>query len=60
MAADSLSDADHAYMRFVRFGELPERVRPDDLVELIETDPRRDRPEPAGSEEQSRALRAGG
>src|SRR5688500_1283045 len=33
------SDEDMAFLRHVRFGELPARVRPDDLVPLQETDP---------------------
>lgn len=33
-------------IRQQRFGQLPERVMPDDLVELVEVDPPRDVPEP--------------
>jgi hypothetical protein len=40
------SDEELAFLRHARFGELPARVSPDDRVELIEVDPRRDRPEP--------------
>ena len=41
-----LSDEELAYLRHVEFGELPGRVPPEDRVELIETEPRRDMPEP--------------
>jgi hypothetical protein len=39
------SDDELAFLRHVRFGELPARVRPDDLVPLQETDPKRGRPD---------------
>ena len=39
------TDEEAAFLRHARFGELPARVRPDDLVELQETDPRPDRPD---------------
>lgn len=45
--AEQFSDEDLAFLRHVRFGELPPRVRPDDFVELVETETRRDRPTPA-------------
>lgn len=56
----SLSDAECARQRAERFGKLPTGVRPDDLVELVETVPRRDRPETALSEDQWAALHAPG
>jgi hypothetical protein len=59
MTEQPLSDAELAYLRFVEFGELPARVRPQDYVELVETEPRRDRPEPAGSQAQSQATQPG-
>jgi hypothetical protein len=59
MTEQPLSDADYAYLRFVEFGELPARVRPEDYVEMVETESRPDRPEPAGSEAQGRALHPG-
>ncbi|WP_051807868.1 hypothetical protein [Actinoplanes subtropicus] len=59
MGDQPLSDADFAYLRFVEFGELPARVRPEDYVEMVETEPKRDRPEPAGSLEQARATQLG-
>lgn len=59
MGDQPLSDADFAYLRFVEFGELPARVRPQDYVEMVETEPKRDPPEPAGSLEQARATQLG-
>jgi hypothetical protein len=40
------SDEEAAFLRHVRFGELPGRVLPEDRVELTETEPQRYRPEP--------------
>ncbi|MER7475434.1 hypothetical protein [Micromonospora sp. NPDC000018] len=40
------TDDEYAFLRQVRFGEMPPAVRPEERVELTETDPRRDRPEP--------------
>jgi hypothetical protein len=59
MADQPFSEADYAYLRYVEFGELPPRVRPEDYVELIETESRRDRPEPAGSQAESQATQPG-
>ncbi|MFI7490163.1 hypothetical protein ACIBXA_17460 [Micromonospora echinaurantiaca] len=42
----SFTDEEYAFLRHVRFGELPRPARPEERVELTETDPRRDRPEP--------------
>jgi hypothetical protein len=56
MTEQPLSDADFAYLRFVEFGELPPRVRPEEYVEMVETEPRA---EPAVNEAQSRALYPG-
>jgi hypothetical protein len=39
------NDEEAAFLRHARFGELPPRVLPDDLVELHETDPPPDRPD---------------
>ncbi|MDG4825757.1 hypothetical protein O7635_28250 [Asanoa sp. WMMD1127] len=39
------TDEEAAFLRHVRFGELPARVLPEDLVELHETDQRPLRPE---------------
>ncbi|BCL17829.1 hypothetical protein [Micromonospora sagamiensis] len=43
-SAESFSDADFAFLRYARFGELPSPVRPDDRVELTETGQLRDGP----------------
>jgi len=42
-----MTDEEASLFRFLRFGQLPERVLPSDRVELIEVDPKRDVPEPA-------------
>jgi hypothetical protein len=54
------TDPDLAFLRHARFGELPPRVRPADMVELVETDPRRDWPDAGPSREQINALLDGG
>jgi hypothetical protein len=41
------TDEEAAFLRHVRFGELPARARPEELVELVETDPARPDPDPA-------------
>jgi hypothetical protein len=33
------TDEEWAFLRYVRFGELPPRVRPDELVQLQESEP---------------------
>jgi hypothetical protein len=43
---ERFSDEDLAFLRYARFGELPRRVPPEEWVELTETEPRRDLPEP--------------
>ena len=40
------SDAELAFLRHARFGELPPRIPSQDRVESIETEPRRDGPQP--------------
>jgi hypothetical protein len=40
------ADEEWAFLRYARFGELPPRVPPTDLVEAVESDLRRDIPEP--------------
>ncbi|WP_169735417.1 hypothetical protein [Actinokineospora inagensis] len=37
--AEQFTDAEFSFLRHVRFGELPARVRPEDMVILKETDP---------------------
>ncbi|MEV4508719.1 hypothetical protein AB0K00_07140 [Dactylosporangium sp. NPDC049525] len=54
------SDPDLAFLRHARFGELPARVRPAELVELVETDPRRDWPDTGPSREQAETHWGGG
>ncbi|KAB1929613.1 hypothetical protein F8271_28760 [Micromonospora sp. ALFpr18c] len=44
MAEQSFTDDEYAFLRHVRFGELPPAVRPDERVALTETDPGRDQP----------------
>ncbi len=39
------TDDEYAFLRHVRFGELPPAVRPEDRVPLTETEPRRDGPD---------------
>lgn len=43
---EHFTDDELAFLRYARYGELPERVRPADLVELVETDPPEQLPEP--------------
>ena len=47
-STESLTDDEAEFLRHVRFGELPPRVRPEERVELLETDVPQDVPEPAG------------
>jgi len=57
---DPFTDQELAFLRHARFGELPDRVRPEDIVESVETDARRDLPEPVGDPATWRDLQAGG
>jgi hypothetical protein len=57
---DSFSDQELTFLRHARFGELPERVRPDEQIQSVETDARRDLPEPVGDPQVWRDLHAGG
>ncbi|MEV6375718.1 hypothetical protein D7147_11305 [Micromonospora musae] len=41
------TDDECAFLRHARFGELPPAVRPEDRIELTETDPARGAPENA-------------
>jgi hypothetical protein len=45
--AAGFTDDELAFLRHVRFGELPVRIGPEAMVELTETEARRDRPETA-------------
>lgn len=49
---ERFTDEELAFLRHARFGRLPDRVRPDDHVQLVETDHRPDRPEPTGGEDE--------
>jgi hypothetical protein len=44
------TDEEAAFLRHVRFGELPARIGPSDRIELVETETRRDLPEPIGDQ----------
>ena len=44
---EPFTDDESAFLRHVRFGDLPARVPMSELVELAETEERRDRPETA-------------
>jgi hypothetical protein len=37
--APEFTDEELAFLRHVRFGELPERVKPEEYVEMVETEP---------------------
>jgi hypothetical protein len=38
MGTQPFTDEEYAFLRHVRFGELPPRVAPDELLEVVETD----------------------
>ncbi|WP_410809185.1 hypothetical protein [Micromonospora sp. 067-2] len=59
MIEQPFTDDEYAFLRHVRFGEMPPGVRPDERVELTETEARPDRPEPYDDPVQW-ALRSGG
>ena len=42
---EHFTDDEAAFLRHVRFGELPKRVLPWEMVELTETEPRQDWPD---------------
>ncbi|MET7399881.1 hypothetical protein ABZS66_40995 [Dactylosporangium sp. NPDC005572] len=52
-STDRFTDEELAFLRHVRFGELPMPVRPDERVELTETEARRDRPDDPSAPEDS-------
>jgi len=43
--AEAFSDEEHAFLRHLRFGELPPRILPEDMVETQETEEHRFRPD---------------
>jgi hypothetical protein len=54
------TDEEAAFLRHVRFGELPPRVRPEERVEVTETDDPRDVPAHLGDPDVWRQMRVGG
>jgi hypothetical protein len=58
--SEVFSEQELAFLRHARFGELPDRVTADELVQSVETDARRDLPEPVGDPQVWRDLYAGG
>ncbi|MCO1595055.1 hypothetical protein M8C17_07740 [Micromonospora sp. RHAY321] len=46
MAEQPFTDDEYEFLRHIRFGELPPAVRPDERVELTESEARRDQPDP--------------
>jgi hypothetical protein len=53
---EQFSDEENAFLRHVRFGELPERVLPEDMVQLQETDDRPLMPDNIAPEEWNARL----
>ncbi len=54
------TDDESAFWRHVRFGELPARIRPEERVELTETEDPRDVPPHLGDPDVWRQMRVGG
>jgi hypothetical protein len=54
------TDVDGVQARVTRFGKLPARIQPEEIVETVETSSRQSWPDPAGTEEQRQALLGGG
>ncbi|MBL7260015.1 hypothetical protein [Paractinoplanes lichenicola] len=46
--------------RQARFGKLPPRIRPESIVESVDTATPQERPGPSGTEAQRQTLLAGG
>jgi hypothetical protein len=46
-STERFTDAEIAFLRYARFGELPPRILPAEHVELVETEPRRHIPDGA-------------
>ncbi|WP_432975722.1 hypothetical protein [Dactylosporangium sp. CA-233914] len=59
MTGERFTDTELAFLRHARFGELPAQVRPEDRVEIEETDPPRAWLDIGPSPEQMRATQAG-
>jgi len=43
--AERFTDEELAFLRFARFGELPSRVRPSEMVETVDADAEREEPQ---------------
>lgn len=57
---ERFTDSETAFLRHVRFGELPPRPSPQELVALTETDDKRDLPEAIGDPQDWRLRNTGG
>ncbi len=53
---ERFTDEELAYLRHVRFGELPERVQPEEYVELTETEVPHQLPDEAVGLDQIRYI----
>jgi hypothetical protein len=60
MTEESFTDEELAFLRHVRFGELPQGVRPQDRVELAETEPARNSVDLGIDPEQQQVLHGAG
>lgn len=56
MADEAFTETELAFLRHVRFGEMPARVRPEERVEVAETEVPRDWVDVGLSREQQRAV----
>jgi hypothetical protein len=45
MSDDRSTDEDFALLRHAKFGELPDRVAPEDMVETADADPAHEEPQ---------------
>jgi hypothetical protein len=41
-----MTDEEAELFRWLRFGQLPDRIRPSDMIAMVDVEPRRDVPEP--------------
>jgi hypothetical protein len=60
MADERFTDTELNFLRHARFGEMPPRIRPEDRVELEETEAPRTWLDIGPSREQQQATHAGG
>ena len=56
MTAERFTDDEMSFLRHARFGEMPSRVRPEERVEVAETEAPRAWPDLGLSPEQQQAL----